>query len=61
MNPDDALGRKSLLFLKKKKQKDVPPFSRPSAARGTPNERIKVFWFSFSKENNPHAASHEGS
>jgi len=46
------LKRKSLLFLKKKKQKDFLPFSGPGATLGTPNERMKVFWFSFSKENN---------
>jgi len=32
MNPDEGLKRKLLLFLKKKKQKDVSPFSGPGAA-----------------------------
>ena len=31
-NPDDALKRKLLLFLKKKKQKDFLPFSGPGTA-----------------------------
>jgi len=52
MNPDEGLKRKTLLFLKKEKQKDFSSFSGPTAALGTPNERMEVFWFSFSKENN---------
>jgi len=61
MSPDEVLKRKALLFLKKKKQKDFSTFSGSGAAPGTPNEEIKVFWFSFSKENNLRASSHEGS
>jgi len=57
-NPDDALKRKLLLFLKKKKQKDFLPFSGPGTARGIPNERMNVFRFSFSKENDRPAPSH---
>jgi hypothetical protein len=43
-------GSKSLLFLKKKKQKDFSPLARvPVAQRGC--KRVKVFWFFFSKKN----------
>jgi len=60
-NNNRVLKRKSLLFLKKKKQKDFSRFPDMVPPAGLRNERMKVFWFSFSKENNPHNASHEES
>jgi hypothetical protein len=44
---------KSLLFLKKKKQKDFSPFA-PSGDATHPRQVGKVFWFFFSKKNNPY-------
>jgi hypothetical protein len=42
-------GEESLLFLKKKKQKDFLLCYRGQARRHTPLK--KVFWFFFSKKN----------
>jgi hypothetical protein len=45
--PHESKARKTLLFLKKKKQKDFPPFA-PAPDRAQVG---KVFWFFFSKKN----------
>ena len=57
MHFDEAPKRKSLLFLKKKKQKDFHSLSGPGA--DLERKRMKVFWFSFSKENTLHRSTHE--
>jgi hypothetical protein len=46
-------GKDSLLFLKKKKQKDFSTIAAVggTGGAGTPSQGMKVFWFFFSKKN----------
>jgi hypothetical protein len=48
--PERRAGRKGLLFLKKKKQKDFYPLA-PRCTVQARRKRMKVFWFFFSKKN----------